>query len=78
MDDKLTGFRLLDETIGIPLKILTNEFEEFSGNTNHKIVFQIIEDEPDIFAFGVLFALSLMSFHFCSSKRLLGDPIYSR
>ena len=68
MDDKAAGFRLLYETIGISIEIISNDFEEFAGNTHHKIVFQIIEDEPDIFAFGVLFALSLMSFTFAAPR----------
>ena len=68
MDNKAAGFKLLNETIGIPIEIISNDFEEFSGNTHHKIVFQIIEDEPDIFAFGVLFALSLMSFTFAAPR----------
>ena len=68
MDNKTTGIRLLNETIGITIGIISNDFEEFAGNTNHKIVFQIIEDEPDIFAFGILFALSLMSFTFAAPR----------
>ena len=61
-------FRFLEETIGIPIEIISNEFEEFAGNTHHKIVFQIKEEEPDIWAFGVLFTLSLMSFTFSAPR----------
>lgn len=68
MDNKSTGIRLLNETIGIPIEIISNDFEEFTGNTHHKIVFQITEEEPDTFAFGVLFALSLMSFTFAAPR----------
>jgi hypothetical protein len=68
MDNKTAGFKLLNETIGISIEIISNDFEEFAVNTHHKIVFQINEDEPDIFAFGVLFALSLMSFTFAAPR----------
>ena len=57
--NKSSGFNLLEGIIGISLDIISNEFNEFAGNTHHKIVFQIKEEEPDIFAIGVLFALSL-------------------
>lgn len=60
MDKKTAGFKLLKETIGISIEIISNDFEEYGGNTLQKIVLQIIEDEPDIFALGVLFTLSLM------------------
>ncbi len=62
--NKSSAFNLFDGTIGIPIKIISNDYDEFAGNTHHKIVFQIQEDDPDIFAIGVLFTLSLMSFTF--------------
>jgi hypothetical protein len=55
-------YRLLEETVGIPIEIISNEFNELASNTHHKIVFQIKEEEPDLWAIGVLFTLSLMSF----------------
>ena len=61
-------FKFLEETIGIPIEIISNDFEEFAGNTHHKIVFQIKEEEPDLWAFGVLFTLSLMSFTFSAPR----------
>ncbi len=61
-------FKLLKEKVGIPIEIISNEFNEISTNTYHKIVFQINEDEPDIFAIGVLFTLSLMSFTFSAPR----------
>ena len=60
--------RFLEETIGIPIEIISNEFDEFKDNTHHKIVFQIKEEEPDLWAFGVLFTLSLMSFTFSAPR----------
>ena len=39
--------RYLAETIGIPIKIISNDFTEFHGNEHQKVVFQIKEDEPD-------------------------------
>jgi hypothetical protein len=65
---KSSAFNLLDGTIGIPIKIISNDYDEFAGNTHQKIVFQIQEDDPDIFAIGVLFTLSLMSFTFSGPR----------
>ena len=67
--------RLLEQTIGLPtLKIISNDYNEFPNgyegefNTFHRIVFQIEEEEPDIYAFGVLFCLSLMSFTYAAPR----------
>ena len=68
MKEKSTGLRLLEATIGISIKILSNEFEEAATNTYHKIVFQIDEEAPDRYAVGVLFALSLMSFTYAAPR----------
>jgi hypothetical protein len=61
------SLRLLYETVGIKIRIISDDYHEIPtgmdvNNTYHKIVFQIEEEEPDIFAFGVLFTLSLSSF----------------
>ena len=56
------------ETVGIPVEIVSNEFNEIVSNTHQKIVFQNKEEEPDIWAFGVLFTLSLMSFTFAAPR----------
>ena len=61
-------FNLLEGIIGISLDIISNEFNELGRNNSQKIVFQIQEEEPDIFAIGVLFALSLMSFTFSGPR----------
>ena len=66
--NKPSALNLLDGTIGISIDIISNEFEEFADNTHHKVVFQVLEEEPDIFAIGVLFALSLMSFTFSGPR----------
>jgi hypothetical protein len=68
MENKTAGFKLLTETIGISIEIISNDFEEFAGNTHQKIVFQINEDVPDVFSFGVLLALSLMSFTYAAPR----------
>jgi len=60
--------KLLEETIGIPIEIKSNEFNEILTKTHHKIVFQIKEEEPDLWAFGILFTLSLMSFTFAAPR----------
>ncbi len=67
--------QLLSETIGIPIKIISNDYEEFPSmdeikNSYHEIVFQIEEDEPDIWTIGVLYALSLMSFSYAAPRGL--------
>ena len=66
--NKPLTFKLLEETVGIPLKIISNEFDEISVNTYHKIVFTLQDEEPDLYAFGVLFTLSLMSFTFAAPR----------
>ncbi len=68
MKKESLSFRYLTETVGIPIEITSNEFDEFHGNEHQKIVFQIKEDEPDLFAFGVLFTLSLMSFTYAAPR----------
>ena len=71
--EKATAFKLLEETIGVPIKILSNEYEEFpvgdnQVNSYQKIVFQIEEEEPDNWAIGILFTLSLMSFTYSAPR----------
>lgn len=68
-----TGIRLLSETTGIPIKILSNNYDEFpygenQVNTHQKIVFQVQEEEPDNWAIGILFTLSLMSFTYSAPR----------
>ena len=67
------GNKLISETIGIPIKIISNEYQEIpisgdANNTYHEIVFQIEEEDPDIWAIGLLFTLSLMSFSYAASR----------
>ncbi len=45
MQIKPLPYRLLDETIGIPIEIKSNGFNKIAGNTYHNIVFQIKEGE---------------------------------
>ena len=72
--DKTVSYKLLEGTIGIPIiEIVSNDFEETPGyegsvNTYQEIVFQIKEEEPDIYAVGVLYTLSLMSFTFAAPR----------
>ncbi len=68
MEQDSLSFRYLAETVGIPIEIISNEFDEFHGNEHQNIVFQIKEEEPDLFAFGVLFTLSLMSFTYAAPR----------
>jgi hypothetical protein len=65
--------KLLEGTIGIDIEVLSNDFSEVpvmdsSVNTYQEIVFQIKEEEPDIWALGVLYTLSLISFSFASPR----------
>jgi hypothetical protein len=62
------SYKYLTDTVGVPIEIISNEFDEFHGNEHQKIVFQINEEEPDIWAFGVLFTLSLMSFTYAAPR----------
>ena len=64
------SYRYLSETVGIPIETISNEFNEFQGNEHQKIVFQIKEEEPDLWAFGILFTLSLMSFTYAAPRGL--------
>jgi len=68
MEQDSLSFRYLAETVGIPIEIISNEYNEFHGNEHQNIVFQIKEEEPDLFAFGVLFTLSLMSFTYAAPR----------
>jgi len=61
-------YRYFTETIGIPIEIISNGYNEFHGNEHQNIVFQIKEEEPDLFAFAVLFTLSLMSFTYAAPR----------
>ena len=67
------GNQLLAETVGTPIEIISNDYEEMPAvedtvSTYQEIVFQIKEDEPDDWAIGVLFTLSLMSFSFAAPR----------
>jgi len=72
--EKTISYQLLEGTIGIPIiEIVSNNFEETPGyegsvNTYQEIVFQIKEEESDIYVFGILFALSLMSFTYAAPR----------
>ena len=72
--EKTLPYQFLEGTIGISIEIISNDFKEMpagyddSPNTFQKIIFQIKEEEPDIFAIGVLFTLSLMSFSFAAPR----------
>ena len=66
-------YQLLASTIGLSIEIISNDYRETPvpgeiNNSYHKIVFQIKEEDPDIFAIGVLFTLSLLSFTFAAPR----------
>ena len=72
-EEKTFPYQLLEETIGISIEIISNDFQETPGyegsvNTYQKVIFQLKEEDPDICAFGVLFALSLMSFTYAAPR----------
>ena len=60
--------RYLKEAVGIPIEIISNEYTEYHGNEHQNIIFQINEEEPDLFAFSVLFSLSLLSFTYAAPR----------
>ena len=71
--EKQVGNDFLKEAIGINLEVLSNEYNELTHikdthNTSHTIVIQIKEEEPDYFAFSILFTLSVLSFIFASPR----------
>jgi hypothetical protein len=73
--NRLILIKLLEETIGIPIDIISNDYNETptslgETNTFHKVVFQVNEEEPDIFAIGVLFTPVSYGLHICRTKRL--------
>lgn len=68
MEPDTISYRYLSETIGIPIEIILNDFNEFHWNEHQKIVFQVKEEEPDLFAFGILFTLSLMSITYAAPR----------
>lgn len=72
--DKSLPYQILDETIGINIEIISNDFKEMpagysdSPNTYQQIVFQIKEKHPDRYAISVLYAISLMSFSYAAPR----------
>ncbi len=72
-NEKSFGIQLLSESIGIPIEIISNDYEEYQAtegtvNSYQEIVFKIKEEEPDDWAIGILFTLSLMSFTFAAPR----------
>jgi len=65
---EILSHRYLNEAVGIPIEIISNEYTEFHGNEHQKIIFQIKEDEADLFAFSILFTLSLLSFTYAAPR----------
>ena len=67
------AFQLMEQTIGLPIEIISNDYREIPiesdiNNSYQEIVFQIKEDDPDTFSFGVLFFLSLLSFQYAAPR----------
>ena len=60
--------RYLKETIGLPVSLISHDYSEFHGNEYQKIVFQINEEDPDIFSLGILYSLSLFSFTYAAPR----------
>jgi hypothetical protein len=63
----------MESVIGIKIRIISNDYQEIPtgeepNNTAHEIVFCVEEEDPDIFAFGILFSLSLMSFVYSAPR----------
>jgi hypothetical protein len=71
--NKLIPIKLLEETIGTPIDIISNEYNGTPTSlkettTYHKVVFQVKKEEPDKSAIGILFTLSLMAFTFVGTR----------
>jgi hypothetical protein len=70
---KTLPYELIAQTVGIRIEILSNEYQnvpasEGQASSCHKVVFQVKEDDPDVFAIGILFTLSLMSFSYAAPR----------
>ena len=74
-----SSVNLMEGTIGLfNMKIASNDFQETPGfedtvNTYQKIVFTVEEDEPEIYAVGILFCLALLSFSDAAPRGLSED-----
>jgi hypothetical protein len=52
--DKDLPYQLIKQTVGIDIKVLSNEYKELpgyegEGSSYQKIIFQVEEDDPDIY-----------------------------
>ena len=69
---EVLAYKLIEETMGVSIEIISNKYQETQSFgksiSHHKVVFQIRENDPDIYALGILFALSLMSFTFAGPR----------
>ncbi len=68
-----TAARFMAEAIGTEIEITSNEFQERPGPEGQaysyqKIVFQMKDEEPDLFAISILFTLSLMSLTYAAPR----------
>ena len=70
---KIHGFKLIQGSIGLKLKILSNNYDSDELSSHQEIEFQILEEDPDVLAFGVLFALSMMSFSYAGPRGVSED-----
>lgn len=65
--NKLIPYDLMASAVGTEIKVLSNDYEEHpltdaSPTTYQEIIFQIMDEEPDIWAIPVLYTLSMLSF----------------
>ncbi|MDZ7762512.1 MAG: hypothetical protein U5L00_19970 [Desulfovermiculus sp.] len=64
--NKNIGHKMLEVIVGSDFDVIINDYNEIDSHTDkitsQQIVFQFIEDEPDLFAFDLLFTLGLMSY----------------
>jgi hypothetical protein len=76
IDDTLP-IELMKQTIGIGIKVLSNNYKDLPATEKNEyscyqeIIFQIEDediDDPDVFAIGILFCLSLMSFTYAAPR----------
>ena len=66
IQNKNIGHKMLEVIVVSDFDVISNDYSEIDSHTDkltsQQIVFQFVDDEPDCFAFDLLFTLGLMSY----------------
>jgi len=60
--DTEAGHRLLDQVVGLPITVVTTEVMELEESIAEHIVLQLDEEDVEVSAIGLLFAIGVLSF----------------